>query len=226
MDALIKEAGEEAVLKLDIHRIHPEIKKLLGKLKWRYSYGQNQWEHSIECGFLCGLMASELGLNVKQARRAALLHDIGKAMSHELEGSHAINGANFAQKYGESPEIVHAIKAHHEEIKPASTLAYLVIAADSLSGGRPGTRREAIESYIQRLRDLEQIAYSFKGVDKAYAIQAGREIRVITSCESINDDQVTLLCHDITRKIEREMTYPGQIKVTVIRETRITDYAR
>ncbi len=226
MDGLIKEAGDEAVLKLDIHKVHPEVKKMLGRLKWRYSYGQNQWAHSIECGHLCGLMASELGMNVKLARRAALLHDIGKAMTHELEGSHAINGGNFLQKYGESPELVHAVKAHHEEIKPETPLAHLVIAADSLSGGRPGARREAIESYIQRLRDLEDIAYSFDGVDKAYAIQAGREIRVITSCEDINDDQAVLLCHDITKKIEREMTYPGQIKVTVIREMRIVDFAK
>lgn len=226
MDGLIKEAGDEAVLKLDINRVHPEIKKMLGRLKWRYSYGQNQWEHSQECGFLCGLMASELGMNVMEARRAALLHDIGKAMTHELEGSHAINGANFLQKHGESAAIVHAVKAHHEEIKPETALAHLVIAADSLSGGRPGARREAIESYIQRLRDLEEIAYSFDGVDKAYAIQAGREIRVLTSCEDINDDQAVLLCRDITGKIEREMTYPGQIKVTVIREMRIVDFAR
>ncbi|MCB9638727.1 MAG: ribonuclease Y [Myxococcales bacterium] len=226
MDGLIKEAGEEAVLKLGLHRIHPEIKKMLGRLKWRYSYGQNQWEHSIECGFLCGLMAAELGLNVRQARRAALLHDIGKAMSHELEGSHALNGANFLQKYGEHKDIVHAVAAHHEEIKPETALAYLVITADSLSGGRPGARREALESYIQRLHDLEAIATSFDGVEKAYAIQAGRELRVITACNDVNDDQVVLLCRDITRKIEREMTYPGQIKVTVIRETRMVDYAR
>ncbi len=226
MDKLIKEAGEEAVLKLDIHRMHPELKKLLGRLKWRYSYGQNQWEHSIESGFLCGLMAAELGLNVKEARRAALLHDIGKALSHELEGSHAINGGEIARKYGEKPEIVHAIQAHHEEIKPQTPLAYLVIAADALSGGRPGARRESVESYIKRLKELEEIAYSFEGVEKAYAIQAGREIRVITSCDQLSDDQVSVLCRDIARKIEREMTYPGQIKVTVIRETRVVDYAR
>ena len=226
MEGLIKEAGEEAVLKLGLHRVHPEVKKMLGRLKWRYSYGQNQWEHSIECGFLCGLMAAELGLNVRQARRAALLHDIGKAMSHELEGSHALNGANFLQKHGEHKDIVHAVAAHHEEIKPETALAHLVITADSLSGGRPGARREALESYIQRLRDLEEIATSFAGVEKAYAIQAGRELRVITACNEINDDQVVLLCRDITRKIEREMTYPGQIKVTVIRETRMVDFAR
>lgn len=226
MDVLIKEAGEEAVLKLDIHRVHPEVKKMLGRLKWRYSYGQNQWEHSIECGFLCGLMASELGMNVKEARRAALLHDIGKAMTHEQDGSHAINGGDFLLKYGENQDIVHAVKAHHEEIKPETPLAHLVIAADAMSGGRPGARREAIESYIKRLRDLEEIAHTFKGVEKAYAIQAGREIRVLASCEEINDDQAALLCHDITKKIEREMTYPGQIKVTVIREMRIVDFAR
>jgi len=226
LDALIKEAGDEAVLKLGLHRIHNEIKRMLGRLKWRYSYGQNQWEHSIECGILCGLMAAELKMNVKQAKRAALLHDIGKAMTHELEGSHALNGAEFAKKYGESKEIVHAIAAHHEEIKPATPLAFLVITADALSGGRPGARREAIESYIKRLRELEEIAYSFDGVINAYAIQAGREIRVIAASESINDDHVVLLSRDIARKIEREMTYPGQIKVTVIRETRVVDYAR
>lgn len=226
MEVLIKEAGEEAVLKLGLHRVHGEIKRMLGKLKWRYSYGQNQWEHSIECGFLCGLMAAELKMNVKQARRAALLHDIGKAMTHEQEGSHALNGAEFAQKYGESKEIIHAIAAHHEEIKPATPLAYLVITADALSGGRPGARREAIESYIKRLRELEEIAHSFEGVEKAYAIQAGREIRVIATSDTLNDDHVVLLSRDIARKIEREMTYPGQIKVTVIRETRVIDYAR
>jgi ribonuclease Y len=226
MDVLIKEAGDEAVLKLGLHRVHNEIKKMLGRLKWRYSYGQNQWEHSIECATLCGLMAAELKMNVKQAQRAALLHDIGKAMTHEQEGSHALNGAEFAQKYGESKEIVHAIAAHHEEIKPSTPLAFLVITADALSGGRPGARREAIESYIRRLRDLEEIAHTFEGVDKAYAIQAGREIRVIAASDSINDDQVVLLSRDIARKIEREMTYPGQIKVTVIRETRVVDYAR
>ncbi len=226
MDSLIKEAGEEAVLKLGLHKIHPELKKLLGQLKWRYSYGQNQWDHSIECGILCGLMAAELKLNVKQARRAALLHDIGKALTYEMEGSHALNGANIAQKYGESPEIVHAIAAHHEEIKPKSPLAYLVIAADTLSGGRPGARREALESYIQRLHDLEEIAVSFSGVCKAYAIQAGREIRVIAESDKITDEQTVMLCRDISQKIEREMTYPGQIKVTVIRELRVVDYAR
>lgn len=226
MEILIKEAGDEAVLKLGLHRVHNEVKRMLGKLKWRYSYGQNQWEHSIECGILCGLMAAELKMNVKQARRAALLHDIGKAMTHEQEGSHALNGAEFVQKYGESKEIVHAIAAHHEEIKPETPLAYLVITADALSGGRPGARREAIESYINRLRDLEEIAHTFDGVDKAYAIQAGREIRVIAASDSLNDDQVVLLSRDIAKKIEREMTYPGQIKVTVIRETRVVDYAR
>ena len=226
MDTLIKEAGEEAVLKLSLHRVHPEVKKMLGRLKWRYSYGQNQWEHSIECGFLAGLMAAELGLNVKKARRAALLHDIGKAMTHEKEGSHALNGANFVKKYGESADIVHAIAAHHEEIKPETTLAVLVQAADSLSGGRPGARREALESYIERLQELEEIATSFTGVEKAYAIQAGREIRVIVDCDEVNDDQSFLLCQDIAKKIEREMVYPGQIKVTVIRETRVVNFAK
>lgn len=226
MDKLILEAGEEAVLKVGLSRVHPEIKKLFGRLKWRYSYGQNQWEHSIECAFLCGMMAAELGMNQKVARRAALFHDIGKALTFEMEGSHAINGANFLQKYGESNEVVHAVAAHHEEVKPETALALLVMTADSLSGGRPGARREALESYIQRLRDLEEIAMTFDGVEKAYAIQAGREIRVITCSDQLNDEAVYLLSADIAKKIEREMTYPGQIKVTVIRETRVVEFAR
>jgi ribonuclease Y len=182
--------------------------------------------HSIECAFIAGAMAAELGLNEKQARRAGLLHDIGKALTHEVEGSHAIIGADIARKYGESAKIVNAIAAHHEEVKAETILAPLVDAADALSGARPGARREVLESYVRRLEDLERISNSFKGVEKSFAVQAGREIRIIVEPRSVNDEQATMLARDVARKIESEMTYPGQIKVTVIRETRASEMAR
>jgi ribonuclease Y len=206
--------------------VHPEIVKLLGMLKYRYSYAQNVLQHSLEAAFICGAMAAELGLNEKQARRAALLHDVGKALTHEVEGSHAIIGAEIARKYGESAKIVNAIAAHHEEVRAETILAPLVDAADALSGARPGARREVLESYVKRLDDLERISTSFKGVEKAFAVQAGREIRIIVEPGAIDDDQATLLARDVARKIESEMTYPGQIKVTVIRETRASEVAR
>lgn len=222
----IREAGQKAIFEVGIHGVHPEIVKLLGMLKYRYSYAQNVLAHSIEAAFLCGAMAAELGLNEKQARRAALLHDIGKALTHEVEGSHAIIGADIARKYGESAKIVNAIAAHHEEVKAETVLAPLVDAADALSGARPGARREMLESYVRRLEDLERISNSFKGVEKSFAVQAGREIRIIVEPRAINDDQAFTLAHEVARKIESEMTYPGQIKVTVIRETRANEYAR
>jgi ribonucrease Y len=222
----IREAGQKAIFEVGIHGVHPEIVKLLGMLKYRYSYAQNVLAHSIEAAFLCGAMAAELGLNEKQARRAALLHDIGKALTHEVEGSHAIIGADIARKYGESAKIVNAIAAHHEEVKAETVLAPLVDAADALSGARPGARREMLESYVRRLEDLERISKSFKGVEKSFAVQAGREIRIIVEPRAITDDQASTLAQEVARKIESEMTYPGQIKVTVIRETRASEFAR
>jgi ribonuclease Y len=222
----IREAGQRALLEVGIHGVHPELVKLLGMLKYRYSYAQNVLMHSIEAAFLCGAMAAELGLNEKQARRAALLHDIGKALTHEVEGSHALIGAELARKYGESAKIVNAIAAHHEEVKAETILAPLVDAADALSGARPGARREVLESYVKRLEDLETIAKSFKGVEKCFAVQAGREMRIIVEPNQVTDDDTLMLARDVARKIETEMAYPGQIKVTVIREVRSTELAK
>ena len=222
----IKEAGQRALIEVGVHGVHPELSKLLGMLKYRYSYAQNVLMHSIEAAFICGAMAAELGLNEKQARRAALLHDIGKALTHEVEGSHALIGAELARKYGESAKIVNAIAAHHEEVKAETILAPLVDAADALSGARPGARREVLESYVKRLEDLETIAKSFKGVDKCFAVQAGREMRVIVEPNEVSDEDATMLAREVARKIETDMTYPGQIRVTVIRETRATELAR
>lgn len=226
VELAIKEAGEQAAFDLGVHGIHPEVLKLIGRLRYRTSYSQNVYQHSLEVAFLCGIMASELGLNVKQAKRAGLLHDLGKAVDHEVEGSHAVIGAELARKYGEAPKIVHAIMAHHEDEKPNTMLAVLVQAADALSGARPGARREMMETYVKRLEDLERIAGSFAGVNTSFAIQAGREIRVMVSSDQVSDEQSVLLAKDIAKKIEAEMTYPGQIKVHVIRETRAVDYAR
>ena len=226
VDATIKEAGEQATFDVGVHGINPEIIKLIGRLKYRSSYAQNVLQHSIEVSFLCGIMAAELGLNVKQAKRAGLLHDIGKAVDHEVEGPHAIIGADLAKKYGESNQVVHSIAAHHEEIPPESVLAVLVQAADTLSGARPGARQEMLESYVKRLEELEKIATSFHGVHKSYAIQAGREIRVMVEGKLVDDDRAFVICKDIANKIEKELSYPGQIKVIVIRETRAIEYAR
>ncbi|MBJ6725820.1 ribonuclease Y [Geomesophilobacter sediminis] len=226
IEQAMKEAGDQAAFDLGVHGIHPEILKLIGRLKYRTSYSQNVYQHSLEVAFLCGIMAAELGLNVKQAKRAGLLHDLGKAVDHEIEGSHAVIGADIAKKYGESPKIIHAIMAHHEDEKPSTVLAVLVQAADALSGARPGARREMMETYVKRLDDLERIATSFDGVQTSFAIQAGREIRVMVSSELVSDDRAVFLAKDIAKKIETEMTYPGQIKVNVIRETRATEYAR
>jgi len=226
LDETIREAGQKAIFDVGIHGIHPELIKLLGRLKFRYSYAQNVLLHSIEASFICGVMAAELGLNEKQAKRAALLHDIGKAVDHEVEGSHAIIGAELARRFGESPKIVNAIAAHHEEVKAETILAPLVDAADAISGARPGARREMIETYVRRLEELERISNSFPGVEKSYAVQAGREIRIIVQSDAVSDEQAAQLSRDVAKKIESEMTYPGQIKVTVIREVRTVDYAR
>jgi ribonuclease Y len=225
LEESIREAGQRAVIELGLHGIHQELIRLVGMLKYRFSYAQNVLGHSIETAYIAGLLAGELGLNVKQARRAGLLHDIGKALTHEVEGSHAIVGGEIARKYGETSKIVNAIAAHHEEVKAETILAPLVDAADALSGARPGARREVLESYAKRLEDLERISNSFTGVERSYAVQAGREIRVIVDPGSVPDDQAALLARDVARRIEQEMTYPGQIKVTVIRETRASDIA-
>lgn len=225
IEQTIKEAGEQAVFDAGIHGLHPEVIKLVGRLKFRTSYTQNVYLHSMEVAFICGVMAAELGLPQKLAKRAGLLHDIGKAVDHEVEGSHAIIGGELAKKYGENQKIVEAIATHHDD-HPASLLGILVQAADALSAARPGARKEMMETYVKRLEDLEKIATSFPGVEKSYAIQAGREIRVIASNQSISDEAAVVLSKDIARKIEKEMNYPGQIKVTVIRETRAVDYAK
>jgi len=225
IDLAIKEAGEQAAFDLSLHGIHSELIKHIGRLKYRTSYAQNVLQHSMEVGILAGIIASELGLNSKIARRMGLLHDIGKAIDHEVEGQHAVIGSKLAKKYGETPKIVHAIAAHHEDVPPNSVYALLIQAADGLSGARPGARKELIENYIKRLEDLEKIANSFKGVANTYAIQAGRELRVIVESGIITDEESTLLSRDIAKKIEESLTFPGQIKVTVIRETRAVEYA-
>jgi len=225
VDQTIKEAGEQAAFDLGIHGMHNELIKYIGRLKFRTSYSQNVLQHSIEVGFLSGIMASELGLNTKLARRMGLLHDIGKAIDHEVEGPHAIIGSKLAKKYGESPKVVHAIASHHEDVPPNSVYAYLVQAADGLSGARPGARKELLENYIKRLEDLEKIANEFKGVANTYAIQAGRELRVLVESDRVSDDEAVLLSKDIARKIEESLNFPGQIKVTVIRETRAVELA-
>jgi ribonuclease Y len=225
VDKTIKEEGEQAAFDLGVHSIHPELIKYLGRLKFRTSYAQNVLQHSVEVGFLCGIMAAELGLNQKLAMRMGLLHDLGKAVDHEVEGPHALIGSRLAKKYGESPKVVHAIAAHHEDVPPNTVYALLVQAADGLSGARPGARKEMLENYIKRLEDLEKIANSFNGVSNTYAIQAGRELRVIVESEKISDEESLLLSRDIARKIEETLTFPGQIKVMVIRETRAVEFA-
>ena len=226
VDTIIREIGERASFDVGVHDIHPEIITLLGSLKYRTSYSQNVLQHSIDVSYLMGMMAAELKMNVKEAKRAGLLHDIGKAVDHKIEGPHAVIGADYAKRFGESPKIVQAIAAHHEDGRNNTLLGVLVQAADTLSAARPGARREMLETYVKRLDELEKIAHSFSGVDKCYAIQAGREIRILVENEKISDNDAVMLCRDIIKKIEAELTYPGQIKVTVIRETRFSDYAR
>lgn len=222
----IKEAGEQLCLELNVPNVHPELVKLIGSLKYRYSFAQNVLSHTRDVAFIAGMMAAELKMNEAKAKRAGLLHDIGKALSHEIEGSHALIGMEYAKKYREDPEIVHAIGAHHEDIPQETPLDLIVDAADALSGARPGARREVLEAYVKRIEDLERVSTSFKGVEKAYAIQAGREVRVMVVNDQINDADAVVLSKDIAKKIEQEMTYPGQIKVTVIRETRATEFAK
>ena len=226
VESTITEAGEQAAFDVGGHGVHPELIKLLGKLKYRTSYGQNVLQHSLEVSFLCGIMAAELSLHERRAKRAGLLHDIGKAVDHEVEGPHATIGAELARKYGESAKVVHAIAAHHEDTEPESVLAVLVQAADTLSGARPGARKELMETYVRRLEDLEKIANSYRGVSKSYAIQAGRELRIMVENEKVTDEESIMLSRDIAKQIENELSYPGQIKVTVIRETRAVDYAK
>lgn len=226
VDATIKQEGERAVIEAGVNGLHPELIKLLGRLRYRTSYGQNVLNHSLEVASLCGIMASELGMDPTVARRAGLLHDIGKSLDHEMEGSHVDIGVDVARKYKESEAIIHAIAAHHNDIEPKTVIACLVQAADAISAARPGARRENLENYIKRLEKLEEVASSFEGVASCYAIQAGREIRVMVKPEVISDDQMVLLAREICNKIENELEYPGQIKVNIIRESRASDYAK
>lgn len=218
--------GEKAQMEIGVHGIHPEILKLVGALNFRTSYTQNQYQHAIEAAFIAGAMAAEMGLNVKQARRAALLHDIGKVLDASAEGSHAVIGADFAKKYGESADVVHAIRAHHDDEKPESILAHIVAASDAISGARPGARKALTESYVSRLTDIEEIVNSFDGVSKSYAISGGREVRVFVENDKINDEETVMLSRNIARKIEDEMSYPGTIKITVVRETKAVGVAK
>jgi ribonuclease Y len=226
IEVSIKEAGEQATFDVGLHGVHPELIKLIGRLRYRSSYAQNVLRHSLEVAFLCGIMAAELRLDEKLAKRIGLLHDIGKAVDHEIEGAHAMIGADLAKKYGERDEVVHAIAAHHEDIQTTSVMDVLLQAADTLSGARPGARREMFESYVKRLEDMEAIAKSFKGVNKSYAIQAGRELRIMVESDKVDDYESTMICREIAKKIEKDLSYPGQIKVTVIRETRAIEYAK
>ncbi len=226
VDATIKEAGEEATLEVGVHGIHPELVKLLGKMKFRTSYGQNALKHSIEVSIMAGLLASEIGVDVKLAKRAGLLHDIGKSVDHEIEGTHIQIGADLCRRYKENAIVINAVESHHGDVDPESLIACIVQAADTISAARPGARRETLESYTNRLKQLEDITNSFKGVEKSYAIQAGREVRVMVVPDQISDDDMILLARDISNRIEGDLDYPGQIKVNVIRESRATDYAK
>ena len=226
VETMIKEEGESAVLEVGVHGVHPELIRLLGKMKFRTSYGQNALKHSIEVAQLSGLLASEMGLDVRMAKRAGLLHDIGKSVNHEMEGSHIQLGVELCKKYKESHLVINAVESHHGDVEPTSLIACIVQAADTISAARPGARRETLEAYTSRLRQLEEITNNFKGVDKSFAIQAGREIRVMVVPEQINDADMVLLARDISKQIEAELEYPGQIKVNVIRESRVIDYAK
>ncbi|MFV0352183.1 MAG: ribonuclease Y [Oscillospiraceae bacterium] len=226
LELVMKREGERAVLEVGLHGVHPDIVKLIGRLKYRTSYGQNVLDHSMEVAYLSGIMAAELGLNVQQAKRAGLLHDLGKALDHEIEGSHVQIGVEIAKKYKESPAVIHAIEAHHGEVEAKTPLAFVVMAADAISAARPGARRENLENYIKRLENLEEIAKSFTGVEESYAIQAGREVRIMVKPDQVSDDDLVLLAHEISQKIESELDYPGMIKINVMRESRAIDYAK
>ncbi|MBR5980852.1 MAG: ribonuclease Y [Firmicutes bacterium] len=226
VEEFIKEQGEAAVLEVGVHGIHPELVKLLGRMHFRTSYGQNALKHSIEVAHLSGLLAGELGLDVRLAKRAGLLHDIGKSLDHDMEGSHVQIGADLCRKYRENAVVINSVESHHGDVEATSLIACIVQAADAISAARPGARRETLEAYTNRLSQLEEITNGFKGVDKSFAIQAGREVRVMVIPEQINDDAMTILAHDIAKRIEDEMEYPGQIKVSVIRESRSVDYAK
>ncbi len=226
LEIQMKREGEKAVMDLGIHSLHPDLVKLIGRLKYRTSFGQNVLNHSIEVAWLAGLMAGELGINVQMARRAGLLHDIGKALDHEIEGSHVQIGVDICKKYRENPQIIHAVEAHHGDVEPKTTLAFIIMAADAISAARPGARRENMESYIKRLETLEALCNGFEGVESSYAVQAGREVRILVQPDKVSDDQVVLLARNVAKKIESELDYPGQIKVNVIRESRATEYAK
>ena len=226
LEIQMKREGDKAVMELGVHSLHPDLVKLIGRLKYRTSYGQNVLSHSLEVAWLAGLMAGELGVNVQLARRAGLLHDIGKALDHEIEGSHVQIGVDICKKYRENPQVIHAIEAHHGDVEPKTTLAFIIMAADAISAARPGARRENMESYIKRLETLEALCNGFEGVESSYAVQAGREVRILVQPDKVSDDQVILLARNVAKKIENELDYPGQIKVSVIRESRATEYAK
>ena len=226
LEIQMKREGDKAVMELGIHSLHPDLVKLIGRLKYRTSFGQNVLSHSLEVAWLAGLMAGELGINVQLARRAGLLHDIGKALDHEIEGSHVQIGVDICKKYRENPQVIHAIEAHHGDVEPKTTLAFIIMAADAISAARPGARRENMESYIKRLETLEALCNGFEGVESSYAVQAGREVRILVQPDKVSDDEVILLARNVAKKIENELDYPGQIKVSVIRESRATEYAK
>ena len=225
LEIQMKREGDKAIMELGIHSLHPDLVKLIGRLKYRTSFGQNVLSHSLEVAWLAGLMAGELGVNVQLARRAGLLHDIGKALDHEIEGSHVQIGVDICKKYRENPQVIHAIEAHHGDVEPKTTLAFIIMAADAISAARPGARRENMESYIKRLETLEALCNGFEGVESSYAVQAGREVRILVQPDKVSDDEVILLARNVAKKIENELDYPGQIKVSVIRESRDTEYA-
>ena len=226
LEIQMKREGDKAVMELGVHSLHPDLVKLIGRLKYRTSFGQNVLSHSLEVAWLAGLMAGELGVNVQLARRAGLLHDIGKALDHEIEGSHVLIGVDICKKYRENPQVIHAIEAHHGDVEPKTTLAFIIMAADAISAARPGARRENMESYIKRLETLEALCNGFEGVESSYAVQAGREVRILVQPDKVGDDEVILLARNVAKKIENELDYPGQIKVSVIRESRATEYAK
>ena len=226
VEAIIKQAGERATFEVGVNGLHPDLVRFLGRLKFRTSYGQNVLAHSIEVAHLCGIIANELGVDSVLAKRAGLLHDIGKALTQEVEGSHIQLGVEIAKKYKESKAVIHAIEAHHGDVEPQTVIAVIVQAADAISAARPGARREDLESYIKRLQRLEEISNSFPGVEKSYAVQAGREIRIMVKPEQVNDDRMIIVAREIVKKIEEELEYPGQIKVNVIRESRAVEYAK